>query len=248
MKRFTEAEKWKDGWFRKLKPVHKCLWFYLLDNCDHAGVIDPDWELVTFQIGSKVSEADLDSFEKQVVILPNGKLWIHGFIRFQYGNLSRECKPHAPVFAAMDRSGIDFDLISKGIEGYSKVIEGYRVGSQSLQDKDKEKEKDKEQDKIAERPVGNAAQTAIPDSLKTPAFEAAWSDWKKHRQEKRCPLKAGSQAEKMQLKNLEEMGELRAIASIRHSISNDWQGLFEPKEQEAGRFRTELLPDIYREV
>lgn len=70
--------------------------------------------------------------------------------------------------------------------------------------------------------------TVIPLLLSTDEFRAAWADWLKHRREKGKPLAPGSMAERKQLKKLEEWGVARAIAAIGHSISNDWQGIFEP--------------------
>ena len=55
MKRFTETTKWTvNPWFRKLPARLKCLWMFFLDSCDAAGVIEPDWELISFQIGEPV--------------------------------------------------------------------------------------------------------------------------------------------------------------------------------------------------
>ena len=44
-KRFTDTDKWKKKWFRELKPISKCFWSYLLDNCNHAGIWEVDISL-----------------------------------------------------------------------------------------------------------------------------------------------------------------------------------------------------------
>ncbi len=62
----------------------------------------------------------------------------------------------------------------------------------------------------------------------SPEFIKSWESWKKHLKEKRKPL--GSSAESFQLKKLSAMGELMAIETIEHSISNNWQGLFPPTQ------------------
>ncbi len=136
MKRFTETTKWTvNPWFRKLPPHLKCLWQFLVDSCDAAGVIEPDWELVSFQIGEKVVPDDLKSFGERVETLHNGKVFIVGFIAFQYGELSPSCKPHTPVFKS---------LLANGIERVSK---GYPNPLDTLEDKDKNKEREKDKDK-----------------------------------------------------------------------------------------------------
>ncbi len=107
LKRFTETLKWSDPWFRKLPPESKHLWLWLLDNCDAAGVIDPDFDLATFQIGYPMGIDTLKSLDNRVVSLPCGKLFIVKFIQFQYGEkLSTDCKAHNPVFASLSKHGI----------------------------------------------------------------------------------------------------------------------------------------------
>jgi len=136
MKRFTETTKWQDKWFRQLPARLKCLWSYLLDNCDAVGVIDPDWELVAFQVGENVSDEDIKYFAERIQILPNGKLWITRFVEFQYGKLSRDCKAHIPVFKAIQLHRLDTLF-----NGDSKAIHSLK---ETDKDKDKEKEKDNE--------------------------------------------------------------------------------------------------------
>ncbi|MHA1169209.1 MAG: DUF7833 domain-containing protein [Candidatus Hodarchaeales archaeon] len=55
-KRFTETEKWKDPWFRKLNAKEKLLFIYLIENCDVAGFIEIEFDLVGFQTGLKSEE------------------------------------------------------------------------------------------------------------------------------------------------------------------------------------------------
>lgn len=111
MKRFTETNKWADPWFRKLAPKHKLLWSYICDTCDQAGVLEVDWELASFQIGQTLTAGDMDKFGDRVVMLESGKWHIVQFVQFQYGKLSESCKPHAPVFAALERHGLPVEGI-----------------------------------------------------------------------------------------------------------------------------------------
>jgi hypothetical protein len=127
MRRFTEAFKWSDPWFRKLDPKVKLLWLWLLDSCDQAGVIDLDLELATFQIGYAMGMDTLSQIGDRVKQLPNGKYFIEKFIPFQHGSLSRECKAHNPVFASLSKNG----------------LEGYPKGMDTLQVKVKVKVKEK---------------------------------------------------------------------------------------------------------
>ena len=132
MKRFTETQKWEDPWFRKLKPEMKLLWQWILDRCDNAGVIDPDMELASFQIGYQYPMDTLSKFDGRVTKLDCGKWFIPKFIEFQYGQLSEDCKAHKPIFMSLQKHD----------------LKGYPKGINTLQEKetDQEKEKDKEKD------------------------------------------------------------------------------------------------------
>jgi hypothetical protein len=66
---------------------------------------------------------------------------------------------------------------------------------------------------------------ALPESLQTAEFRAAWERWCKHRREKRKSLTETSVSE--QIAELAEWGNDRAIAAIRLSIKKGWQGIFE---------------------
>lgn len=149
-KRFTETEKWKDPWFRKLEPRLKLLWFWMCDQCDAAGVIDPDMELAAFQLGVTVKEPDFLKFEGRVERLENGKWFLKKFIPFQYGELSEDCRAHGPVFRSLE---------------INRVSKGYPKGMDTLQDKDKDKDKDKDRTKT--RTVGGVgdAQKPLPGKV-----------------------------------------------------------------------------------
>ncbi len=67
----------------------------------------------------------------------------------------------------------------------------------------------------------------LPECLDTPSFQAAWTHWVMHRKEKKLssykPIGMKSQFTK-----LAAMGAVRAIAAIEFSISQNYQGIFEP--------------------
>ncbi|MDQ8200694.1 hypothetical protein QEH56_21180 [Pelagicoccus enzymogenes] len=100
MKRFTETDKWKDAWFLDLSPEEKCIWMYLTDECDPAGVIEPCARILTALVGGDV---DFDSFlqkagAERIARLGCGKLWLAKFCDFQYPNgVSAKAKFHSKV-------------------------------------------------------------------------------------------------------------------------------------------------------
>lgn len=116
MKRFTDTDKWKDPWFRKLTPSLKSLWLYLCDSCDNAGFWKKDFEAACFYVDIFDPLEALTAFNKEKVrIKDHGDHWeIVDFVSFQYGRLSPDCKPHRQII----------DLINKyEIKGYGKGIE-----------------------------------------------------------------------------------------------------------------------------
>lgn len=86
---------------------------------------------------------------------------------------------------------------------------------------------------------------AFPEHLKTPEFEAAWRLWVAHRREIRKALTPVSVQQ--QLEKLNEMGSIRAVATIKHSIANGWQGLFEPDAKSASTNGHSAIIPIWRQ-
>lgn len=121
-KRFTETNKWSDKWFRALRPSYKLAWHYLTDCCDQAGVIDLDQDLADFQIGEHVDwDGFVDACGSRLRVLPSGKWFLVGFIKFQYGKLSADCRPHMPVIQLLDRHAISWESFEQN--------DGYKYGN-----------------------------------------------------------------------------------------------------------------------
>lgn len=131
-KRFTDTLIWEKEWFMKLPVKHKCLFRFLTERCDPAGVWEPNWTLATIYIGEKCDASDLMLLNDQIEKLPNGKIWLTGFINFQYGKLSEKSPAHIPVFKSIEKNNLK-DRV------YNRV-------SNTLMEKEKEMEEDKEEE------------------------------------------------------------------------------------------------------
>jgi hypothetical protein len=94
-----------------------------------------------------------------------------------------------------------------------------RTGNRTGTDKnDKKNKKNKNEEKNKNTPI------EFPPALDCDEFRSAWSDWLADRQERRFkPYSTRGQAG--QLKRLESIGVERAVAAIRHSIANGFQGI-----------------------
>ena len=135
-KRFTDTDKWKLGWFRRLPVKMKAAWEYLRDNCDHAGIWAGDFELMSYQVGEGISvfECEQAFGRDRFIPLPGEKFFLPEFIEVQYGKLNPENRIHKSVLFLLEK------------EGVSKVF-----GNPFQRRKDKDKDKDKDQDKEKEQ-------------------------------------------------------------------------------------------------
>lgn len=141
-KRFVDTELWNKAWYQELSIKHKILVKYIFEQCDCAGVWDINFRLASFIIGETVSIADIDSINSKNLlfeVFDNDKIFVIDFIKFQYGSLSDNCKPHKPIIEKLKK----YNLFERVLKGYSKGIETLEEQEQE-QEKDKEKEKEKE--------------------------------------------------------------------------------------------------------
>ena len=129
-KRFIDTKIWDKSWFRKLEPRGKLIWIYILTKCDHAGILDGDWEAASFFIGEEIkSERDLpQSIRDKMHRIDEEQYFISSFVDYQYGLLKESSKPHMSVIKR---------LKDKGLDNYIKTVPG------TLKDKDIDKRKDK---------------------------------------------------------------------------------------------------------
>ena len=75
--------------------------------------------------------------------------------------------------------------------------------------------------------------SVIPLPLDTENFRAAWSLWLSHLKAKRKPPTIHTQD--LQLHKLSNMGVVKAIETIHHSIEHNWQGLYAKEERTFGQ-------------
>ena len=139
-KRFTETLKWKKKWIRELGPEMKLFWFYLLDNCDHAGIWEVDIELAAFQIGIELDESEiLNTFNRKIVPFKPGKWFVPKFIVYQYGELNESNRAHLSVIKILTKYGL--------YKGLNEVEQGAYKKPEGAKDKEQYKELDKVKDK-----------------------------------------------------------------------------------------------------
>jgi hypothetical protein len=138
-KRFTATEKWEDQWFYSLPDIDKLFWLYLLDNCDHAGIWQVNWNLVGAHLKGKVNR---EAFASRIQVLSKDRWFIPGFITFQYGTLNQYNRVHASVIKILEKYGVDWISLSPlCIKEAPYVLEkGLKSPDQGAKDKDKDKD------------------------------------------------------------------------------------------------------------
>ena len=142
-KRFTDSDKWKKLWFRKLTNDNKVFWMYLLDQCDHAGIWEVDFDLASYFCNGINEQEVREIFSKQFYEFDNGKRWfLKDFIDFQYNELNAKVNAHRSVIIRLKK----FKLLEK-IDNIKNENQQFINSSLTVKDKDKDKDKVKVKDK-----------------------------------------------------------------------------------------------------
>ena len=136
-KRLSDSEVWKKAWFFDLPDKFKLFWFYILSDCDAAGIWTVNWKLAEAYLGKLDQDKILSSLKNQVAVLSDGSYWlIIDFIRFQYGYPIRE---NAPMYKKLNQ------LLEQRKLNLNTL---YDTVCYTVLDTVKDKEKDKDKDKV----------------------------------------------------------------------------------------------------
>lgn len=126
-KRFTDSAIWQKEFYTQYTMKQKLLLRYLFDNCNNAGIIEPNYPLFSFFIGEKVTEEDvmsLNTDKERIQKLPNGKLFLTKFIKFQQGNfLNYSNKAHLQIINILKENKVDLSSIFGVSKGDTSPIE-----------------------------------------------------------------------------------------------------------------------------
>ena len=126
-KRFMDNSIFEKQWFRELPVRLKIVWFYLINKCNHAGILnDLDVGLLSYQIGDNYTiDEILEAFNDNIEQIGDNKFYLTKFCKFQYGELNPNVKVHKSVIKLLDKHNIELD---------NPLV--------SVKDKDKNKAKD----------------------------------------------------------------------------------------------------------
>nr|DAH54523.1 MAG TPA: hypothetical protein [Caudoviricetes sp.] len=142
-KRFVDTDLWQKEWYQDLSLKEKLLVRYIFESCDCAGVWSINFKLASFIIGEAVTMDDINkinSKKQQFTIFSESHIYVDDFIKFQYGTLSENCKPHKPIIEKLKKYGL-FETLSKG---FQKGLQNLEEKEEEEEEQEKEKEKEKE--------------------------------------------------------------------------------------------------------
>jgi len=235
LKRFTQTEKWRDPWFRKLKPEWKLVWLYITDACDNAGVMELDTEQAAFLIGANISWKDFNNIYAGRVESFKGKsgaekIWIPSLISFQNGKL----EPHSPAHASIIKLLKVYGLWERYQDYLAQCQPDFIVQESEQQELLKE-------EKPVRKPKEDELIALIPDSLNIPEFVSAYRDWIKDRKDRKKPIT--ELAAKRQLNTLDKLGATESIRWINCAIEKGWQGFYEPPAEYGTKKTTPMSDD-----
>lgn len=147
-KRLSDTEVWKKAWFYDLDIKYKLFWFYILSDCDAAGIWAVNIKLAENIIRAKYEISDLlNKFKDQIIVLNGGSYWfVIDFIKFQYGYpLSDASLMRRKLTDLLRSRNLNIDTLYDNLNTVS--IE-YLPVVNTGKDKDKEEDKVKSEDEL----------------------------------------------------------------------------------------------------
>ena len=117
--RFRDTEIWEQPWYRRLSPQDKCVWDYLCDKCDNAGVWEIDVDTMQHYLNASrldltqtIEALNADRREDEalrVAVIDSGrKVLLPGFVAFQTksASLNPDSHPHRKILSLLEKHGL----------------------------------------------------------------------------------------------------------------------------------------------
>jgi hypothetical protein len=134
-KRFTATEIWEEDWFLDIPNEYKLFWYYMLSNCDHAGIYKVNLttfsRLLEVKLSTKIALNHFNTGKNRITCINDTVWFIEDFFVYQYGVVfNHNNRLHASIYRIYNKYGIE----PKNLRGLLEVKEG-------VKDKDKDKDK-----------------------------------------------------------------------------------------------------------
>lgn len=137
-KRFTATEIWEEDWFLEMPTEYKLFWYYMLSNCDHAGLFKLNLRsfcgLNEVKLTSTIALNHFNTGKQRIRVISESVWFIEDFFVYQYGTtFNWNNRVHASIGELYKRQKINLTSIR---------------GLLDLKDRVKDKDKDKDKDSI----------------------------------------------------------------------------------------------------
>lgn len=121
-KRLTDTNKWQDEWYLGLDNDYRIIWQYILDTCNHAGILKKSFSLMNFCCHTKITEDEFRQVFEGRVVDCKTYYFIPKFITFQYGHEFESKRPVVvSVIKELKQKGL-FGMIDKSLGNDSNII------------------------------------------------------------------------------------------------------------------------------
>lgn len=115
-KRFTDTEIWSEDWFLDMPMEYKLFWYYMLANCNHAGIFKVNLRSFCGLNEVKLTSTralELFNAGKQRIRVINDSIWlINDFFVYQYGGtLNQNNRVHLSIVKEYKKYGIELTSI-----------------------------------------------------------------------------------------------------------------------------------------
>lgn len=227
-KRFTDSEKFRDKWYRSLSPKHKCIWEYMLSECNIAGILEIDYDSMSFHIGAEINKSDLSLFSEKIFYLSEEKVFIPNFVKFQQNKLSEVNNAHKNIIKEFIKYNIP---VSLDMSQFESPLKGASKGLQSPISNSKGKGKGKGKGKKAKSNIHNAD---APDDVS----QQVWDDFLKLRKSKNAPV---TDTVLVSIRNQAESVNWTLEQALVEMCARGWQGF---KAEWVQQSRKETRNDI----
>lgn len=136
-KRFSDTEIWSEDWFLDMPNDYKLFWFYMLANCDHAGLFKVNLRsfrgLLEVNLTSNEALKFFNSGKDRIRVLKENLWFVEDFIVFQYGTtLNLNNRLHESIAKALEKNGVKLTSIRGLLDLKHGVKEKDKVNSISV--------------------------------------------------------------------------------------------------------------------
>ena len=222
---------------------YRIVWLYLVDSCSTAGLWKKDIRGLNFNCNTSITEDELLKFTGDRLVDCGKYFFIPAFLKFQNPAGISSDKPVVKGIRKQIAENCLFEIIKQRLGNDYSII-GLPLGNGTR----------KGNRKIIRNRKGNGKGTgmereqekeALIFPFETETFKAAWAGWNEYRNVEKGLRWKSPKSEQTALNKLgrEAGDEQRAIAMIEQSIANQYQGLFELKQNRNNNGKKELTRD-----